>query len=634
MIKFQEGGSMFDEVNRRGQVTIFVIVALVIVGGIVLFFTFRDLIFGENISPEFAPIYTQYEQCIKEEADNAIRLLESQGGRIDVGEFLPGNDYNPFSSHLFFLGNPVPYWFGVSGNNLVIDNVPLVSEMENEIEFYISERVNECDFSQFLAQGFFVENDNDLKVDVSVEESRVVVKLNAPLAVRKEDRSARRSSHEVFVDSKLKKLYDAAIDVYSAEKNYIFLENYALDVLQSYAPVDGVEIQCSPKIWKTPDVVKELKDALSANIAAVRFEGPFLREDEVDDKYFTVNAQVNEMVNLMYLPEQFPSKIEVTPASQAVMIAEPVGTQEGLGAMGFCYVPYHFVYDVSFPVLVQIGDGFENFQFPMVVIIDNNLPRNATLEDLVEENEFDVCAFAEGDAVINTYDSKLNPVEADVSYSCFDSLCGLGKTKLSGETAVLQAKIPICLNGQLIAQAEGYADSKVSFSSNSETLGEIILQKEYPVDVSLRMAGRTTGNMTAVVHFTSDEGYSKTAILPESKTLNLKEGLYDIKVFVYGNSNVVIPATRKRECFQVSRGGIIGVFGATKEECVDVEIPSVTIDYALRGGGKTTSYILESELNVGKFTIDVSELPKPTSIEQLQYNHEVFDTLGVQLEFA
>ncbi len=624
---------MFDEVNRRGQVTLFVIVAIVIVGGIVSFFAFKDSLFGEKISSEFAPIYAQYEQCIKEESDNAIRLLESQGGRIDAGAVLPGNDYNPFSSHLFFLGNPIPYWFGVSGNNLVIDNVPTVSEMENEIAVYVSERVNECDFSQFLAQGFIVEIDNGVEVDILIDESHVAVNVNVPLVVRKEDRSARRSSHKVFVDSKLKKLYNAAIDVYSAEKNYVFLENYALDVLQSYAPVDGVEIQCSPKIWKTPDVVKELKNALSANIAAVRFEGPFLRENEVDDKYFTVNAQVNEQVQLMYLPEQFPSKIEVSPATQAVMIAEPVGTQEGLGMMGFCYVPYHFVYDVSFPVIVQIGDGFENFQFPMVVIIDNNLPRNATLKDLVEVEDVDVCTFADGDATINTYDSQLNPIEAEVHYSCFDSLCDLGKTKLSGEMAVLQTKIPICLNGYLIAQAEGYADSKVTFSSNSENLGELILQKEYPIEVNLRMGGKTTGNMTAVVHFTSNEIYSKSAILSESKMLNLKEGLYDISVFVYGNSNIVIPATRKTECFQVSRGGIVGIFGGTKEECVDVEIPSVNIDYALRGGGKTTSYILESELANGKVTIDVSELPKPTSIEQLQYNHEVFDTLGVQLEF-
>ena len=623
---------MLDK-GRRGQVTLFVIVAIVIVGVIVLFFVFKDSLFGEKISPEFAPIYERYEQCIKEETENGIRLLESQGGRIDAGEVLPGNDYNPFSSHLFFLGNPIPYWFGVSGSNLIIENVPTVSDMEKEIGIYVAERLNECDFSQFSEQGFFIDKDEP-EVDVLIEDSLVAVSVDASLAVYKEDRSARRSSHEVFVDSKLKNLYDAAIDIYSAEKNYVFLENYALDVMQTYAPVDGVEVQCAPKIWKTPDVVKEIKDALSANIAAVRFEGQFSREDEVDDKYFTVNAQVDEPVQLMYLPEQFPSKIEITPASQAVMIAEPVGTQEGLGVMGFCYVPYHFIYDVTFPVLVQIGDGFENFQFPMVVIIDNNLPRDAVLEDLIEEEEIDVCAFADGDATVQTYDTQLNPVEADITYSCFDSFCGLGKTKISGENAILQTKIPICLNGQLIARADGYAESKIGFSSNSETLGEIILQKEYPVEVNLRMAGQTVGNMTAVVHFTGGDGYSVSAILPESKTVDLKDGLYDISVFVYGNSNVVIPATRKTECFKISRGGLAGIFGSTKEECIDVEIPAVKIDYALRGGGKTTSYILESELASGKVTIDVSELPRPTSLEQLQYNYEVFDTLCVQLEFT
>ncbi len=621
------------EIGKRGQVTIFVIVALVVVGFIVLFFVFRDNLFGDKISPEFAPIYALYSQCIKEETDNGVRLLESQGGRIDVGEVSPGNDYNPFSSHLFFLGVPIPYWFGVSGNNIVIENVPSVSDMEKEIEAFVAERLNECDFSSFSERGFFIER-SEPDVDVSIEDSQIAVKVDAPLSTFIEDRSARKSRHDVVVQSKLKNLYDAAVDVYSAEKNYVFLENYAIDVLQSYAPVDGVEVQCAPKIWKTPDVVKEIKDGLAANIGAVRFAGQFSREDEVDDKYFTVDSTVDEPVQLLYLPEQFPSKIEVTPASQALMIAEPVGTQEGLGVMGFCYVPYHFVYDVSFPVLVQVGDGLEMFTFPMAVIIDNNLPRNAVLEDIVDEEDVDVCAFAEGDVTVQTYDTQLNPVSAEITYNCFDSFCSLGKTALSGENAVLNAKIPICVNGQLIAHAEGYADSKIIFSSNSETLGEIILEREHLIDVELRMAGQVVRNMTAVVHFTGEDGYSASAVMPDSTKVSLKEGLYDVSVFVYGNSNVVIPATRKTECFEVSRGGIAGIFGSTKEECVNVEIPAVNIDYALRGGGKTTSYILETELDSGKVTIDVSELPRPTSLEQLQYNYEVFDTLGVQMEFV
>ena len=89
--------------GRRGQIAIFVILAIVIVGVIALFFVFRDSLFGEKVSPEFAPIYSLYSQCIEEETLNGVKLLESQGGRIDVGDVVPGNDYNPFSSHLCCL---------------------------------------------------------------------------------------------------------------------------------------------------------------------------------------------------------------------------------------------------------------------------------------------------------------------------------------------------------------------------------------------------------------------------------------------------------------------------------------------------------------------------------------------------
>ena len=66
---------------------------------------------------------------------------------------------------------------------------------------------------------------------------------------------------------------------------------------------------------------------------------------------------------------------------------------------------------------------------------------------------------------------------------------------------------------------------------------------------------------------------------------------------------------------------------------MNLELPAVNIDYALKGGGKTTVYILESDLGKSKMVIEISELPKPNSLEQLQYNYEVFDTLGVQLNF-
>ena len=36
-------------------------------------------------------------------------------------------------------------------------------------------------------------------------------------------------------------------------------------------------------------------------------------------------------------------KIEIHGTNGALMLARPVGNAQGMGAMGFCYSPYHFV---------------------------------------------------------------------------------------------------------------------------------------------------------------------------------------------------------------------------------------------------------------------------------------------------
>jgi len=623
-----------SQMNKLGQVTVFIIIAIVIVVVIVIFFSIRGGLFASSIPAEFRPVYNFYSECIEQESKNALDILGTQGGKIDTGEFIPGSEYAPFSSHLNFLGIPVPYWYYVSGNNLIKENTPSKKDMEEEVSVFLGDRVNDCDFSSFYEQGFWIDLSEEARVEVDIKDDEVVVVVNSDIIVSREDRSARKTKHEIVIDSKVGKFYDIAKDIYNKQKDEAFLEEYAVDVLRLYAPVDGVEVQCNPKIWKTREVVDDLKNGLEANIGAIKFRGNYYRLDDSDDEYFVVDLGVKESVRLLY-SKDWPTKIEIfgEGVDEEIMISEPVGLQEGLGILGFCYVPYHFVYDVSFPVLVQISDGFEIFQFPITVIIDNNLPREADLMSLEEGVSSEVCQFKEGDVAVYTFDTALNPVEADVSYECFDSVCSLGKTEISGNEAVLDAKIPLCINGQLIVKAEGFAEKKQFFSSNSESVADVILDREYEVEVELRIAGREVTDDTAIVHFSGEEGVV-SAVLPESNEVSLKEGLYDIEVFVYGDSNVVIPSSRKVECYEVARGGLFGLFGSTKEECVDVEIPELRIEYALTGGGKTTSYILESELSEGKVIIDVSELPRPDSLEQLQYNYEIFNSLGVQLTFV
>src|SRR3989338_10674408 len=251
--------------NKKGQVAIFVIIALVIVGGIVLLYSYREQIFVKSIPTELRPVFDYYQSCIEEQGKIAINLAESQGGRVDPGVYIPGSEYAPFSSQLNFLGFPVPYWFYMSGNGIIKENVPTKAEMQIEIEKYLEKTVSECDFSAFTERDYDVSLGKP-SVKLTVREDKVVARVDAILDVSKGEESAKVNSREIEFSSKLGKLFDEALRVYDKQKKEAIIENYTVDIMRLYAPVDGVLIQCNPQIWKTQEVVQDLQNGLEANL--------------------------------------------------------------------------------------------------------------------------------------------------------------------------------------------------------------------------------------------------------------------------------------------------------------------------------------------------------------------------------
>ena len=138
---------MRNKLDKRGQVAIYVIIAIVVVAGILIFFLTRGKVTSEEYPAELGPVFEKYQACIEQSTREAIQLVETNGGRVDAGQYVPGSDYAPFSSQLNFMGNPVPYWYYVAGNGIVKENVPSIIDMQNEISNYVEENLAKCDFS-------------------------------------------------------------------------------------------------------------------------------------------------------------------------------------------------------------------------------------------------------------------------------------------------------------------------------------------------------------------------------------------------------------------------------------------------------------------------------------------------------
>ncbi len=604
---------------KKGQLTIFIIIAIVLVVGVMGFFVLRENLFQTKLPANMEPIYTTFESCLEDDALTGAGILGIQAGYIYLPEFEPGSSYMPFSSQLDFLGTPVPYWYYVSGNNIQKEQVPSKKEMEKQLARFIEEKIRDCNFKNYYDEGFEIVM-GEPKASVDINDENIKIKLNMDLRISKEEESVNVENHNIEINSKLGKLYDAARKIYDKEQKDLFLEEYAIDTLRLYAPVDGVEITCSPKVWVLNEVFDELQQGIEANTLALKTKNGDYSLTKEENKYFVTDISVDADVRFLN-SRNWPYSFEVE-SDDNLLIAKPIGNQPGFGILGFCYVPYHFVYNLNYPVLIQVSDNNEIFQFPVAVVIQANNPREplkgatAVGADLPE-----LCKYKNTPMTINIYDTKMNPVNADISFKCFGTRCSIGRA----EDGTLTAKFPQCENGYIFAKADGYEDAKYLQSTVDSGNIDIVMNKLYELNIELKLDGETyTGD--AIITFTSDKG-PKTIVYPEQSSIKLSEGEYEINVHIYKTGQLKLKKTTKEQCIEVPRGGLGGLIGLTREKCFDIEIPEQIISQVLIGGGKQKDYFLESQLeNSNIIEIDAPSLATPKTIEQLQENYILFDS--------
>ncbi len=604
--------------SKRGQVTIFIIIAIFVFAGILAFFTLRSSSGISKMPVEMQPVYENFLTCLEQDTETGINLLESQAGYIELPEYKEGSQYMPFSSQLNFLGNPIPYWYYVSGNNMEKEQVPSENKMERQLENFISQRFRECEFQSYLDQGFKISIAEPGDIDVSINDNDVEVSLDSEFVIEKGNQIGRAKNHKIRVNSNLGSLYDSAVKVYEEEQERLFLEEYAIDTLRLYAPVDGTEFTCSPLIWSADNVFDELQDAIEVNTLA-------LGTNSFDD-YLEIDLPVSQEVNFLN-SQNWPSSFEVLPSEGNILQANPVGNQPGLGIIGFCYTAYHFVYNINYPVLVQINQGEETFQFPMAVVVRGNNPRESlggNTEQIIPE----LCKYKNTNVHVSVKDTNLNPINAQISYECFGTKCNIDFT----ESGDLNTDFPQCGNGYVLARAEGYEDARYLFSTVNPGSIEIIMDKVYEKSIFLKLDGQVYEG-EAVVSFISPEN-TRTIYYPDDKVVEMSEGEYDVQVQVFEDVSITLGSSVAEQCVDVPRSNILGVVGLTKEKCFDIEVPEQTFSRALTGGGKTNIYLSESDLKSGRIEISVDSFPSPIDLNQLQANYILFDKKEVDVDLV
>lgn len=156
--------------HRKGQVTMLIVIAVVIVAAIVLVFMASEIgfSFGAKESPEVKEISSFVQDCLDQTAEEAVIVIGSQGGYNELPE--GSNEY---------LYYPSPYYID-SGKNLAIDKQVL----ERELGAYIEENLGRCfyNFEEFRTRDIDVDL-GDITANARAGRNEVMISAKIPLSI-------------------------------------------------------------------------------------------------------------------------------------------------------------------------------------------------------------------------------------------------------------------------------------------------------------------------------------------------------------------------------------------------------------------------------------------------------------------
>jgi hypothetical protein len=270
--------------KKRGQVTLFVVVGILIVVIASIFaFTFsqsglkRNKALSDSVPEKFSPVKNFVESCISSSGERAVRMLSERGGyifsrdypMISVYGLAPSFDtpsdadsffVHAFSNEIIIPELAVPYWHYLATDNSAgslrfASRMPALkssfdngrdrigdNSVEAQIDRYVSQKLLECldDFKPFKERGMLIEPAGSVPEPTTyVRENDVLINVHYPVLVNISGDSELIENFYSEIPARLEKVYEIARMITNTEIKQHFLENNILNLMALESSVDS-----------------------------------------------------------------------------------------------------------------------------------------------------------------------------------------------------------------------------------------------------------------------------------------------------------------------------------------------------------------------------------------------------------
>lgn len=536
MLKKRLKGDVFSilpPLKRKGQVTVFIILGIIILLTIILLllYIYEVVKFRPDviIPTQKGTIETYLENCLGQIAEEGLTTMGIQGGYIEV----PEHQSNDASRHLRVSPIVViPYW--AYGTETAI---PSAAQLKERLDRHVEKNLRTCVLGQnTFTNSYTITEKSEIRADTELLDKKTVFKVYWELEIKNKAGEVITTIADHTYDSpiKLKSIHTLASRIITAELAELKFEDITQDLIaleHPRLPVAGLDFSCSKKQWKIKDAENTLKALLRVNIREMQIKGTNTRSYAADTPYYqshyiwNIGPDINEkdLTVQFNFDENYPFTFDVTPRTGAYLKSSDLATKNKYLQI-FCLQNWKFAYDTSFPVLMTLFDDTTGYSFrvPFTVHLQNNLPnRNLNLIPSQTRltttlNDDDFCSNRRIPMTVQTTEVVDNPFTGvyttqplegvNVTFTCLKYECSIGKTEYNfagmGDVAALTANFPYCVGGIMRAQKPNYAEQVERVVTQEGTIVDIKLIPQYPVKST---------KINVVKHILSEQGIPSPA---------------------------------------------------------------------------------------------------------------------------
>lgn len=538
--------------NKKAQITVFIIIGIIILGGVGLYAALRKQEIAGELTPEieltleevpaeFMPVDSFVKGCIQAIAEEGITRLGERGGFISPSRYGITSTNEPTESDAVKRSPTsdyeIPYWYYMKSPNDCFGECDFITvpdnqlylykkegeekskpSIESQIEEYINDNLDIClsDFNALKEQGFNVNILGDISTKASIRDNEVLILVDYPLEFSKIGKKE-ISKFFVRIPVNLKGIYELSKEIVGLQGQYRYLEKHLENLMAGFdgvnynklPPTHETVLQPGSEItWEVGKVETDMKNMLASYVQSLQVSNtanyePLYRRNALSNALYNSGMLIpvdgnyyNLEASFIYYPDWWPIYFDID-CKGGTCRPEPFSSSNIMALIGF--QRYSFVYDISFPVEVQIKDesAFNNRGYSFSFLMESNtrdnnpMPADYISFPLVQSGDSMLCDVdkrTSGNITVKVFDADNYKVDnANVIYTCMgEDSCSMGKT----QDGILTAKFPPCMGGIVSVMKEGYlgqsqpldvdegVEASVEFTLNPIMIKNFIVKKK------------------------------------------------------------------------------------------------------------------------------------------------------------